>query len=132
HARLADVVVLPTPPLPDVTTMISLNGGSSRKRVHSFQALEMQIIAVEPGLDRLADQLRRNRLEDTEYTCDGNQLGVKFLAEDTGRHCAARAARRPAAQRGIYVNAAVRHHFSASSHRASHDQVAVTRIDPLP
>src|ERR1700731_2892012 len=107
HAMLADVVVFPTPPLPEVTTIISANAGISyamwgaaglalerapfssrmtvidnvRGPVSGTDAREMQLFAREPGLHGFAGQLGGNRLEHTKHPGDRNEFGMKFLAE---------------------------------------------------
>src|SRR6201986_363016 len=69
HEMLAEVVVLPTPPLPEVTTMISVNAcspmGGHIAPLTAYSA-KIQFVAVQPRLDRLAGELRRNRLENAE------------------------------------------------------------------
>src|SRR5690242_20712382 len=77
QARLAEVVVLPTPPLPEVTTMISVNAESS-----SFDACEVQVLPGKPGLYGPAGQIGGNGLEDPEHTGDRDELGIELLAEN--------------------------------------------------
>src|SRR6185369_4313507 len=80
--RLAEVVVFPTPPLPDVTTMISVNGGSPSFESGLLINLgELQVIAGQPRLDRHPGELRWNRFEHAEHAGDRHQLRVKLLAE---------------------------------------------------
>src|ERR1700736_809645 len=88
HAMLADVVVFPTPPLPEVTTIISANAGisyeliCSRRTVSGTDAGEMQILAFQPGLHGAAGKLGGNRLEDAKHAGDRHEFGIKFLAEN--------------------------------------------------
>ena len=74
-----------------------------------------QVVAIQPGLHGLARQLRREGLEHAEHAGDGNQLGMKFLAEHARADFAPRAGHRAAAQRAVDVHAAVGHHFGAGA-----------------
>src|SRR6185312_7665357 len=47
----------------------------------STQSRETQIVAIQPRLNRLAGELRRQGLEYPEYTRDRYELGAKFLTE---------------------------------------------------
>src|SRR5260370_34184448 len=102
HEMLADVVVLPTPPLPDVTTIISANAGISyemfeaagfglerapfssrmtvidnvRGPVSGTDARETQFLARQPGLHGAAGQLRGNPLDKARHTGDRDQFGM--------------------------------------------------------
>src|SRR5256885_7630485 len=55
-AKLALVVVLPTPPLPEVTTMILAISGVPFEK-SKLQGLDEQLVAVEPDLRRLAQHV---------------------------------------------------------------------------
>src|SRR5882757_8784305 len=76
QARLAEVVVFPTPPLPEVTTMISVNGWVSWVWVSFANSGETQIFSREPRLHRHSGELRWNRLEHTEHAGNRHQLRV--------------------------------------------------------
>src|SRR5688572_5065109 len=133
QARLAEVVVLPTPPFPEVTTMISVKLGSPDWTDSSLaaEARELQSITVEPALHGLAGKLRGNRLEDAEHTRDRDQLSTELLAEDTCAQVAARASQGAASQRAVDVNAAIGHHFGAGSYGSGHDEIALPCVDAL-
>src|ERR1700724_2632153 len=99
-------VVLPTPPLPDVTTktwpmslpfvvldvLILVKGGN------------FQRFAFEPGLDRLAAQAVLDLVSGLVVGVDGEQLGLDALAENAGAGIAVGAGHRPAAQRAVDVD----------------------------
>src|SRR3954468_16944310 len=129
--RLAEVVVFPTPPLPEVTTMISVNGGVSSIVCLFAYSGELQVITREPRLNRHPGELRRNRFEHTEHAGNRHELGVEGLAEHTCVRVAVRACHHAAPQRSIDVHATIRHHLRPSSHCSRDDQIAVTRVDAL-
>src|SRR3569833_1161220 len=139
--RLAEVVVFPTPPLPEVTTMISVNGGVSSNSLfiakggeHPASVAdfgELQVIAREPRLNRHAGELRRNRFEHTEHAGNRHELSVEGLAEHPCVGVAMRSRHYAAAQRSVDVHATICHHFRASGHCSRDDQIAVTRVDAL-
>src|SRR5690606_23477914 len=86
-AKLALVVVLPTPPLPDVTTMLLAIRFPS-----GFQRLLHQPVAVEADLGRLAAQCVGQRvLTGAVDAGDGDQLGLQAQRQDAGLGVAARA-----------------------------------------
>src|SRR5258706_8278425 len=158
HAMLADVVVFPTPPLPEVTTIISANAGisyemfeaagfglerapfSSRmtvidnvpRSVSGTDARETQFLARQPGLHGVAGQLGRNRLENAKHAGDRDEFGMKFLAEHPRGELTARAGHRASAQRTVNMEAAVRHDFRAGTDSGRDDEIAIARIDTLP
>src|SRR5690606_15760478 len=103
QARLAAVVVLPTPPFPDVTTMISVKFGSPDWIRFSLTAepRELQIVTVEPAPHGHAGKLRGTRLEDAEHTRDRIQLGVELLAEHACARIASRASQGTPAQGAV-------------------------------
>src|SRR5688572_32710936 len=84
QARDALVVVLPTPPLPEVTTMISANGLLQPRRAAlrgyggSVELLDAELVMLEPDLHRLAEQVLRDFLEHLVVTGDRDQLGVEL------------------------------------------------------
>src|SRR5499427_3810605 len=73
-------VVLPTPPLPDVTT-ITLPI-SSPPTPNSVNFRNDERLARQPSLDRLASQLGVEVLGGTIITVDGQKLGFETCAED--------------------------------------------------
>src|SRR5881394_2231039 len=149
--RLAAVVVLPTPPFPDVTTMISGSfcapavdaaGGGVSWRIADISddllalrradASEVKILAFESRLHRLACELGGNRLEHTEHARDGHELGIELLAKNARRLLAARAGKGATAQCAVDVDAAVGHDFRAGADDVQDDEIAIARIDTLP
>src|SRR5690606_27991471 len=120
QARLALVVVLPTPPLPEVTTITSavrppasasVAGsacGSATAVLSSFcmsgELLDAQPVLVQPDLHRLAAQVRGDVLHHLVLAGDRDQLGVEFSAEDAGVAVAPGAGQRAAAQRPVDVD----------------------------
>src|SRR4051812_14203612 len=141
-AKLALVVVLPTPPLPEVTTVIfamltipllfpspSGRGLGEGQRFHHQLALRA---AVQPHLRGLAQHFgRQGDVAGAVHAGDGNEFGFEAQRDDARGVVAARAGDRLAAQRGVHVDAAVGDHFGAGVHHRHHDQIAATRIDLL-
>src|SRR6476646_2214392 len=126
-------VVLPTPPLPDVTTktwpmslpfvvldvLILVKGGN------------FQRFAFEPGLDRPAAQAVLDVVSGLVVGVDGEQLGLDALAENAGAGIAVGAGHRPAAQCAVDVDRTSGHDLGARSDRAKHGHVAVDEHDRL-
>src|SRR5690606_21625039 len=80
----ADDVVLPTPPLPDVTTItlpIDLSC-DCRGDCVSAQHVHLERIPLKPDLHRLAMRLRLQVFRRLVETVDGDQFGLKLAAED--------------------------------------------------
>src|SRR5580704_12287810 len=73
HERLAEVVVLPTPPLPDVTTIISVNAESPMDGSSAYSA-EQKLFALEPRLNGLSGEIRGNGFKDAEDACNRHQF----------------------------------------------------------
>src|SRR5690606_21878216 len=151
HARLADVVVLPTPPFPDVTTMISVSlcaaagaadGGGDSFRIADISddllalcgtdASEVKILACKPCLHGLARELGGNRFEHTKNAGYGDELRIELLAEDPCRLLAACARERAPAERPVDVHAAVGHDLRTRADGVRDDQIAAARINALP
>src|SRR5271155_4731402 len=80
--RAAVDVVLPTPPLPDVTT--TTLAILLPFRTVSFQRRDHEAGAFEPYLGRPAAQLRRHVLGGAVIAVDGEQLGFVATAENAG------------------------------------------------
>src|ERR687892_645557 len=75
-AKLALVVVLPTPPLPEVTTTILVIGRSSFQRSSRLQRLDDEPVAFQPNLGRLAGHVvRQGGVDRSIRACDRHQLG---------------------------------------------------------
>src|SRR6267154_1007191 len=130
HEILAEVVVLPTPPLPEVTTMISVNAESPQERLAANPA-KMQIVAVQPGLDGLAGEIGGNGLEDPEDARDRHELGVELLAEHARSHVFARASHSAPAQRAVNVHTTISHHLGTGADSCRDDEVTIARVDTL-
>src|SRR5690625_1722203 len=144
-AREALVVVLPTPPLPEVTTMISAKVNlrmSCGCPVWTscldelvgracLQRLDEQFFTIEPTLHGLAGKLARNFFEYAVVAGDGNQFGPEIGAVDARVGVALGANQRAAAQGAVDVDGAVGDHFRAVGDRGGDDQVAVARVDLL-
>src|SRR6185369_17062299 len=122
-AMLALVVVLPTPPLPDVTTMNSV------KIVSPF--FQNQLLAVEPGLRGPAAQVGGNVFEHTIVTGNRNELCLEIQAVDARTHVALRAGQGAPAQARVAVNRAVGDHFGAVADRRGEHEITSARVDLL-
>ena len=91
----------------------------------------MQLVAIQPRLDRLAGELGRNGLENTEYARDGYELGVEFLAENPSGEVFARPGHSATAKWAINMDAPIRRYLSSSTHHRRHNEVAIARIYAL-
>src|SRR5688572_26890199 len=133
-AKLALVVVLPTPPLPEVTTIIFAISSPFRRR--SLEGIEHQPVALgtcyQPQLRGLPPYGRgKRRFTGPVKAGDGNQLRLHAEREDPGIGIAACARHGAAAQGRIHVDVPVRDHFCARVHHGEHHQVAATRVHLL-
>src|SRR5687768_8906210 len=111
-AMLALVVVLPTPPLPDVTTMNSV------KRVSVLFLAELRqddLSAVEHDLYRFPAEFRGDFFEYLVLARDRDELRLEIEAVDPRVHVALRAGERAPAQRCVDVHAAVGDDFRAGA-----------------
>src|SRR5690606_27537562 len=95
-AMLALEVVLPTPPLPEVTTMISANGDllgdacrggagsgmAAAGRRGSVEGSQLQLPVFKPYLHGLAAQGFGDIVQYLVVAGNGHQLGMEFAAED--------------------------------------------------
>src|SRR6185295_13943421 len=129
-AKLALVVVLPTPPLPEVTTTVLA------MFTPLFEGVEHQPVSVgicyQPHLCRLAPYGLEQRLfAGAIQAGDRNQLRLHAEREDPGIGIPARARDGAAAQRCIHVDVPVRDHLRARVHHGEHHQVAAARVDLL-
>src|SRR5690606_18221110 len=147
QARLALVVVLPTPPLPEVTTITSAVRpwasvslvdpacGSATAVFSSMcmsgELLDAQPVLVQPDLHRLAAQVPGNLLHHLVLAGDGDQFGVELTAEDAGGAVALGAGQRAAAQGPVDVHRAVGDDLGAGAHGGGDDQVPPLGIDLL-
>src|SRR5690606_5643218 len=102
EAKLALVVVFPTPPLPDVTTTILVMEIPSVSGVSEW--FDDQAVADATDLGRLARDVGGQRCLDGAVDArDRHQLRIEAGAEDPGVDVAARAGHRAAAQRRVDV-----------------------------
>src|ERR1700761_2589414 len=152
-AKLAPVVVLPTPPLPEVTTMIfaitltlcSSNSSIMRghicretqrasdrprqrasRRLREPQRFDHQLFFFEPDLHRLAEHVGRQWvLSRSIDACDRDEFRLETRAENARVVIALHAGQSPAAQRRVNMDVAFRDHFGAVAHEPEHHQVAL-------
>src|SRR5690606_30397525 len=129
HARLALVVVLPTPPLPDVTTMISAMWVPLVGLL--VQRGDLELVAIQPHLRGPPAQVLRDLLEHLGVPGDGDELAEDPAAEEAGPGVALWAGEGPAAQRAVDVHRPVGDHLRARPDHAEHREVAVVRVDLL-
>src|SRR6516225_5934566 len=126
--KLALVVVLPTPPLPEVTTTIFAMRVQSLEleRGHHEDAVD------QPHLGGLAgDVLGQRRLGGAVDARDGDEFGFEAGGEDARLGVAARAGDGLAAQRAVDVHVAVGQHLGAGVDGGVHDEVAALRVGLL-
>src|SRR6516162_5517928 len=89
-------VVLPTPPLPEVTTT-TLDISSSL----SIKPCDLDGVVLEPGLDGLAAHIRVDLVRGDVEAADHQELGLEAAAEDAGARLAIGARHGAAAQAAI-------------------------------
>src|SRR5690348_9927562 len=110
-------VVLPTPPLPEVMTMILatlrclLSAGG-----HLFQRLHAERAAVEECLNASAAQRRIDGIAELVETRDRNQLRFEPLAKNARGAVPMDAGERPAAQCAVNMDVAVCDELGAGAH----------------
>src|SRR5215218_2509694 len=80
----ADEVVLPTPPLPEVTTSTCACAIVTPYWTASVEGRDEHQIAFEPGLYGLAAQSRFDIVSSSVETADGEQFGFDLAAKDAG------------------------------------------------
>src|SRR5260363_243149 len=124
----AVVVVLPTPPLPDVTTSTFAISQTSR---YSVQSYDLHGMTFEPRLRGAAAQCGIDLLCGLVVAIDRDQLGLDLLAVDARGGIAVDAGHRAAAQRAVDVDGAAGDDLGAGRHRAEHGDVAVGKHDRL-
>src|SRR3954468_3194484 len=134
-AKLALVVVLPTPPLPEVTTTVLVIASPS-KELLLLEGIEHQPVSLgiryQPHLRRLAPYRRElRRFAGPIQAGDGNQLRLHPEREDPRIGIPARPRDGAAAQRRIHVDVPVRDHLRAGVHHGEHHQVSPPRVDLL-
>src|SRR5579872_1888870 len=122
-------VVLPTPPLPDVTT-ITLPIGLLQ-RPYSFHRCDIEGFPGEPGLDRLVAQIRVKILGSPIIPVDRQKFRFEAAAEDARLSVPRRARHGAAAQGSVDVDRAASDHLGARADRAHHGHVAARKEDRL-
>src|ERR1700719_1675209 len=120
-------VVLPTPPLPDVTTrtlaiLISL--------AELIEWCDFHDVAFQPCLSRTIAQGDVYFFSRLVIAVDGEQFGFDLLAENPRCRVAAEARHRAAAKRSIDVDGSAGDNFRAGADRAEHGHIAIA-IDQL-
>src|SRR5215218_8102231 len=127
--RAAVVVVLPTPPLPDVTT--STFAIQTPSCDASALTGDPDCAALKPGLHGPPEHIRRDVVGCRVMAVDGQKLGFERAAEDARLPVARRARDRSPAQRAVDVDRAARDDFCARADGSDNGQVAVGEEDRL-
>src|SRR5690606_17540713 len=149
------VVVLPTPPLPEVTTRIlakviypkylkikaflSWNGGLSNAFLvlenwpqYPLKAGDVQHVSRQADLYRLAPQrVAAQVLGGLVLAGDGEHLGAHLLAEDPRPGIAFHAGQGTPPQGTVHMDVAIGEKFRAGTDRRHHHQVAALGVDLL-
>src|SRR6516225_5977812 len=125
-AKAAAEVVLPTPPLPEVST-ITLPAKTTP--LSPSIPRDRQPLLDERDLHRETLLVRRELLADQIATGDADQLGLEPAAEDSRLDITAGTGERPAAQRAVDVDIAVGDDLCARADRGGDDEIGAARID---
>src|SRR6266545_2046621 len=119
--RAAVDVVLPTPPLPDVTT-------TTLPICHlhhvSIKGCHHQRVAFEPRLHRPAAQRCVDVIGGLVEAVDRQKLGFDFAAEDAGARVAGRTSHGSAPKRAVNMDRAAGDNLGAGRHGPDHGHVA--------
>src|SRR5579884_3717187 len=97
----------------------------------SSQAAEVELVAIQPRLNGLAGEFGREGLENAEYTSDGDELRVKLLTKHARRNVVPGSRHGTPAKWAVDVHTTVRHNLRARTHGGRHNEIAITRVDPL-
>src|ERR1700722_18168679 len=108
-----------------------LKGGWSHGGSSTADAAKVQLVAIQPRLDRLAGEIGRNSLENTEHARDRHELGVELLAENPCADVIARSSHRAPSKCAIDVHAAIGHHLRTGTHHRCDDEVSIARVNAL-
>src|SRR5690606_28543255 len=129
----ADDVVLPTPPLPDVTTITLPIYVSSKLEFVccSAECRGLDRFAVKPDLYGFTAQFRLHVVRRLVETVDGNQFRFELAAEDARRSIARCACHGPAAQRSVDMDRSAGDNFRARCDRANDGDVSFGEEDRL-
>src|SRR5579871_789315 len=137
-AKLALVVVLPTPPLPEVTTMTLATRwvplAQRRKRSNSSEHEAFASFCVERQRDAysaIAELGEIGGLQGPVNTRHCDQLRVEEGRKNAGVFVSTRTRQRPAAQRNKSIDAAIGDQLGAPAGRRQHDDVAPLGIEAL-
>src|SRR5512139_1526969 len=122
-------VVLPTPPLPDVTTMTLAMFAISC--IFSIQGCYRQDAVLEPALGGPVAEARVHFLSGPVIAVDRDQLGLVLAAKNSCTGVAHGARHGAAAQRAVDVDRSPGDDFGARRHRPEHGDVAVGKNDRL-
>src|SRR5579883_1345058 len=128
-ATAAEVVVLPTPPLPEVTTITCAKDPSSHRPSAASIAEDYHMLVIEHDLCRPAQMFRRDLVADEIAAGNADELGFQALDEDARRAVAGGAGDRPPAQGAVNMNVPVGDDLGAGAHRFEDDEVAAARVD---
>src|ERR1700759_3688178 len=129
--KAAVVVVLPTPPLPDVTTK-TFAIVNSLTLTCSIERRDLHDVAFEPGLGRAMAQFVADLVGGEVEAVDRQQFSLDLLAEDPRRAVAVDSGHRTAAQGPVDVDRAAGDDLRAGADRAQHRDVAFHEHDRLP
>src|ERR1035438_3238023 len=121
-------VVLPTPPLPDVTTSTL---AISYLLYMLIERRNPHDVAFKPSLRRPIAQRLVQFFRGLVETIDGQKLGLDLLAVDPRRRIAVDARHRAAAQRSVNVDGPAGDDLGARADRPQHRHVAVGKHDRL-
>src|ERR1700722_5842307 len=88
-------------------------------------AAKVQLVAIQPCLDRLAGEIGRNGLKKTETPGERNELGMELLAENPCADVLARPSHRAPSECAVDVHAAVGHHLRTRTHRRCDHEVSI-------
>src|SRR5690606_31449103 len=132
-ASEALVVVLPTPPLPEVTTIISAVKSPSPQGCccSRSQFCDQQFFALEPALHGPALEVVGNLFEHAVLAGDGHQCRPEIGDVDARLLVALRTGHGASTQAAVDVDIAIGDHFGAVGDRTGDDQVAVAGVDLL-
>src|SRR5580693_9362774 len=122
-------VVLPTPPLPDVTTK-TLAILVLPNRIKLVEWCDFHDVAFQPCLGRTVAQAGVYFLSRLVIAIDGQQFGFDLLAENPRGGVAAEARHRAAAKRAVDMDGPAGDNLRAGADRTQHGHIAVA-IDRL-
>src|SRR3954449_7639807 len=121
-------VVLPTPPLPDVTTRTLAILKSPCRLIQRGNSHD---VALQPGLGRTVAQRGVDFFRGLVVAVDGEQLRLDLLAINSRGRIAVDAGHRPAAQRAVYMDRPAGDNFCARADRTEHGDVTIGEDDRL-